>query len=62
MRYLESGRLEEIGSTNKQKYMAYENQYIPFLAKLKTVEADQRKVDKALFSFGKFLKFAAKYV
>jgi hypothetical protein len=38
------------------------NQYIPFLAKLKTVEADQRKVDKALFSFGKFLKFAAEYV
>jgi len=59
MRYLETGHIEEIGSTNKQKYIAYENEYIPFLAKLKT--ADQRTVDKALFTFGQFLKLAARY-
>lgn len=59
MRYLETGRIEKIGSTNKQKYAVYLNEYIPFLTKFKA--ADQRTVDKALFTFGQFLKLAARY-
>jgi hypothetical protein len=35
MRYLESGRLEEIGSTNKQKYTAYEKSVHSFSCKTK---------------------------
>lgn len=59
MRYLETGRIEELGGTNRQKYIAYEIGYIPFLKKLNLGE--QRTVDKALFAFGQFLKIAARY-
>lgn len=59
MRYLQAGRISEIGTTNKQKYKAYEDEYIPFL---NTFDGEcSRKIDKALFAFGQFLKFAAKY-
>jgi hypothetical protein len=59
MRYIQSGHIVEIGITNKQKYMAYEDQYVPFL---RTFEGESaRKVDKALFAFGQFLKLAARY-
>jgi hypothetical protein len=63
MRFVETGRVEEIGYTNKQKYEAYQTQYIPFLATFKAMAetTDQRAVDKALFTFGQFLKIAARY-
>jgi len=60
MRYLKTGRIEEIGDSKKQKYAAYMNEYIPFLENMQA--SDQRTVDKALFAFGRFLKLAAAYV
>jgi hypothetical protein len=60
MRYLSTGRIEEIGGTSKQKYESYEAEYIPFVATFKAT--DQRTVDMALFAFGQFLKLAARYV
>ncbi len=59
MRYMLTGRIVEIGGTNKQKYETYESEYIPFIASLKA--SDQRTVDKALVTFGQFLKVAGKY-
>lgn len=60
MRYIQTGHLTEIGITNKQKYTAYLNEYLPFLRNFETESA--RKVDKALFAFGQFLKIAARYI
>ena len=59
MKYLQTGAIVEIASTNKQKYESYTNEYKPFLTSLK--QSDTRKTDKALFTFGQFLKIAAKY-
>lgn len=59
MKYLQSGKIVEIGNTKKQKYKNYLKEYKPFLALLG--QADDRKTDKALFAFGQFLKIAAKY-
>jgi hypothetical protein len=59
MRYLQTGTIVEIGTTKKQQYVAYES----YRAFLKHFEYhDQRFIDKALFSFGRFLKLAAPYV
>ena len=59
MQYMKTGRIVEIGSTNKQKYESYEAEYIPFLRNFEEVSA--RKIDMALFAFGQFLKLAARY-
>ena len=59
MHYMQTGDIKEIGSTNKQKYEAYESRYIPFIAELKG--SDPRTLDMALFAFGQFLKLAAEY-
>lgn len=59
MRYIQTGQITEIGNTNKQKYESYKNEYIPFVHSLRNL--DHRKLDKALFTFGKFLKVANKY-
>ena len=59
MRYIRTGQIVEIGYTNKQKYEAYLEEYLPFL---RTFEGeDARQLDKALFAFGQFLKLAARY-
>jgi hypothetical protein len=60
MRYIQTGKIVEIGTKNEQKYEVYVNEYIPFFREFKA-DSD-RQVDKALFSFGKFLKLAAKYI
>ncbi len=59
MRYIQTGQITEIGNTNKQKYESYKNEYIPFVHSLRNM--DHRKLDKALFTFGQFLKVANKY-
>ena len=59
MRSIQGGVREEIGNNNKQKYESYKNEYMPFINELADIE--QRKLDKALFSFGQFLKLAKKY-
>ena len=60
MRYIQTGKIDEISDRKSIIYSTYQNDYIPFVNSLK--EADQRKIDKALFSFGQFLKKAKKYV
>lgn len=60
MRYIQTGRIEEISKKNSSIYKTYQNDYIPFVKSLN--ETDQRKIDKALFSFGQFLKKSKKYV
>lgn len=59
MHYLKTGRIVEIGTTNKRKYELYETEYMPFIKNFST--ENQQTVDRALFAFGKFLKLAAKY-
>jgi hypothetical protein len=59
MHYMQTGHIKEIGSTDRQKYEAYESRYIPFMAEFKG--SAPRTVDKALFVFGQFLKMAAVY-
>jgi len=59
MRYIQTGLITEIGNTNKQKYESYKNEYLPFAQSLGNIE--HRKLDKALFTFGQFLKVANKY-
>jgi hypothetical protein len=58
MRFMKSGKLEEISSAKTEVYDTYKNEYIPFV---KTLNSDQRKIDKALFAFGQFLKMASAY-
>jgi hypothetical protein len=59
MRYIKDGKIAEIGKTDKEKYAVYEYEYIPFVQSFK--QPDYGKVDRALFTFGQFLKLAAKY-
>lgn len=59
MKYLKHGKIIEIGTTNKRKYESYSGEYLPFL---KALSYDNtRKLDKALFAFGQFLKIAGRY-
>jgi hypothetical protein len=59
MHYMQHGAVHEIPSTSKGKYEAYQAEYIPFLKQFHHPQA--RRVDMALFAFGKFLKTAARY-
>jgi hypothetical protein len=59
MVYLQTGEIVEIGKSNKQVYESYKDEYIPFINEFADIE--QRQLDKALFSFGHFLKLAKKY-
>jgi len=59
MIYMKTGKITEIGGTNRQKIISYKGQYVPFFKTLS--QKDHRKLDKALFAFGKFLKTAGKY-
>lgn len=59
MKFIISGEFVEIGKTNKHKYDSYRNEYLPFLRMLNL--PDNRKLDKALFAFGQFLKIAKNY-
>ncbi len=59
MHYMQHGIVREIPGTNKGKYAAYRNEYIPFLNQF--IAPQPRQIDMALFAFGKFLKTAARY-
>lgn len=54
MEFIEKGVPGEIPSADQKKIDSYLKRYIPFHKKFKNF--DQRKVDKALWAFGKFLK------
>ncbi|MCP4106005.1 MAG: hypothetical protein GY749_10775 [Desulfobacteraceae bacterium] len=60
MNYIQTRKITEIGKTKKQKYESYKIRYIPFFQSIGNFE--NRKLDKALFVFGKFLKTAKRYV
>ena len=54
MIYLKTGDIKEIPSKGKDKQQIYINEYLPFYNEHGSYE--DRKLDKAFFSFGKFLK------
>lgn len=58
MHFMEAGELKEIPPKKRDIYTAYQVEYVPFAKRL---NAHQRKVDKALYSFGQFLKLAKPY-
>jgi len=53
MHFLKTGGIKEIPSRKADKYAAYKEEYIPFV---RSLNAKQRKIDKALYSFGQLLK------
>lgn len=63
MHFMETGKIKEIAGSNSRqgREMVYDSykRYMGFVATIK--EPDHRKVDRALFTFGKFLKTAARY-
>lgn len=59
MQFMLTGNIVEVGATNKQKYIAYLDEYMPFVSRFSGVGG--RQIDKALFSFGQFLKLAKAY-
>ena len=57
MHYVQNGIIEEIPHKNIDKQAAYINEYVPFYTELEELgDCKGRKLDKALFSFGQFLK------
>jgi hypothetical protein len=52
--YLHTGTIKEIPRKNSDKQPSYINEYLPFYNHHESYE--DRKLDKALFSFGRFLK------
>ena len=59
MKYMQSGIVSEIPESSQQKYSVYQNEYIPFYESISA--SKHRKIDRALFAFGKFLKAAKRY-
>jgi hypothetical protein len=53
MRFIESGVLDEIPTNDREKILAYTEQYLPFHALFDGFP--HRVVDKALWAFGKFI-------
>ena len=60
MRYLKNSKIEEIPSNDNSKISIYLEEYIDFHTALGKWE--ERKADKALFTFGRFLKIAKEFV
>lgn len=58
--YIETGKIPEDENNNRKKYENYIDNYKPFF-KDNFKESKPRDVDKALFAFGKFLKFLKTY-
>ena len=55
MVYLKTGEIKEIPESNEEKQLKYIKEYLPFY-NVEHEHYDDRKLDKALFSFGQFLK------
>lgn len=54
--FIVNKEIKEIKESNKFKEEYYFSTYVPYYHSLSSQEADLRKIDKALWSFGKFLK------
>ena len=61
MKYIKTGKIEEIGTDEGLKYESYLDEYVPlFRDWVKEVGNNDRVVDKAFFQFGRFLKLVNK--
>jgi len=60
MHFLQSGKICEIGSTNRIKYEQYQNEFLPFIEGF--AQFNRRKTDQAFFALGQFLRKATGYV
>lgn len=58
MSFMKTGAIEEIPSAKAKIYEIYKDEYVPFV---NTLAADQRTIDKALYTFGQFLKIVQRY-
>jgi hypothetical protein len=58
MHFMKTGRIAEIPSAKFRIYESYKNEYLPFV---RLLNSHQRKIDRALFAFGQFLKMANTY-
>jgi hypothetical protein len=58
MHFMQTGDIKELPSHKPSIYEFYQREYIPFVRHL---NSDRRKIDKALFAFGQFLKIAGTY-
>jgi len=57
MYYMKNGEITEIPKEDAQKYTIYKNEYLEFFNDICSMNIiDKKKVDKALFAFGKYLK------
>lgn len=62
MIYLKTGEIAEDETSNRKRWKNYTEEYRPFLKENFEFEGyNQRDVDKALFTFGQFLKILKKY-
>ena len=54
MKYILNGKAEEIPKSNRKKAASYIDEYLPFHARFSY--ANKKRLDEALWSYGKFLK------
>jgi len=59
MRYIQKGTIEQISNNKEKIFESYTKEYSPFFQSMGGIE--HRKLDKAFFAFGQFLKIANKY-
>jgi hypothetical protein len=58
MHFMKAGVIREISADKANVYESYEREYIPYV---KALASHRRKIDKALYAFGQFLKIASAY-
>lgn len=58
MRLIETGRAQEISTSGPSKIRSYLDEYIPFI-EARFAALDPRRIDKALWAFGRTMKWAA---
>ena len=56
MRFIQHREIKEIPTKDRERAIAYVEEYMPFHSSLVSKAVSGRDVDKALWSFGKFLK------
>ncbi len=56
MTYIQSGKQVEIPADDREKIKSYIEEYLPFYSEFNCAEDGSRSLDKALWTFGKFLK------
>jgi hypothetical protein len=59
MHFMKTEKVAELPKEKSQIYQAYKTEYLPFV---RALNSDSRKIDRALFAFGKFLKLAKRYL